>query len=269
MSRPERVRQRGFALLLVLLALGMLSLVTARLLADGRSAVRVAGELRDSAAAEAAADGALQQAIFQLHRGAWAAGGAPHLLRVGRATVVVSVADQRGRINPNRSGGALLAALLVDAGSQPARAMELASAIMDWRTATAFSVAGGQKIDLYRAAGLPYGPPDRPFTSVDEISEVPGMTPALLERLRPFLSVYQSGAPVVAGDAGAVRAALQTAEMIGGAPTPTDAGTADRVVELHAVAALPGGTRFTRVAIVRLAAGAGQAARGWQILNWH
>jgi general secretion pathway protein K len=268
MIRPDRSRQRGFALLLVLLALGLLSLVTARLLADGRGALAVARDLRDSAVAEAAADGAVQQAIFQLHRGAWISGRTPHVLRIGPATVEVSAEDQSGRINPNRSGAALLAGLMVDAGSDPALAMAIASAIVDWRTATAFSVTGGQKIDRYRAAGLPYGPPDRPFTSVDELAEVPGVTPALLERLRPYLSVYQSGPPVVTADAAALRAALQTAEMMSRAAVPADAGTADRVVELHAVAALPGGTRFSRSALVRLAASAGPAGRGWQILTW-
>jgi type II secretory pathway component PulK len=40
------------------------------------------------------------------------------------------------------------------------------------------------KLDRYRLAGLPYGPPSRPFATVDEIGLVAGMSADLLSRLR-------------------------------------------------------------------------------------
>ena len=262
----DRSSQRGFALLLVLVSLAGLSLVTARLISDGRGALAVARALRDAGQAEAAADGAVQQAVFQLRRGTWAADGHLHAAWIGRATVSITMIDERGRINPNRSGLSLLSALMIETGAQPAPASKLAGAIVDWRTATPFSVSGGLKLDLYRNAGLPYGPPGRPFESVDELAQVPGMTTQLLVRLRPYLSVYQSGAPVVGADADAIRAALQTAAMIGRAPA-ADFGTADRVVEIHAIARLPEGARFERRATARLGTTSG-TSKTWQILDW-
>ena len=59
--------------------------------------------------------------------------------------------------------------------------------------ASPLSRAGGPKLAQYQAAGLPYGPANRPFDSLDELGLVLGMTPTLLARMRPFLSVYQEG----------------------------------------------------------------------------
>ena len=71
-TAPQRqARQPGFALLIVLWTLGLLSLLIAGLAATGRSVTSVAGNVRDSASVEAAADGAVRQAIFQLRTGAW------------------------------------------------------------------------------------------------------------------------------------------------------------------------------------------------------
>ena len=209
----------------------------------------------------------MQQALFQLRRGTWAADGSLHVVRIDLATVSIKMIDERRRINPNRSGSPLMSALLIEAGAPPALASRLAGAIVDWRTATPFSVLGGLKLDQYRGAGLPYGPPGRPFESVDEMGQVPGMTPQLLMRLRPYLSVYQSGAPLVGADAEAIHAALQIAAMIGRGPAPADFGAADRIVEIHATARLPEGAQFARRAIVRLGTMPG-TSRTWEILDW-
>ncbi len=95
----------------------------------------------------------------------------------------------------------MLATLLGAVGVEPALATDLSRALVDWRTATAYSLAGGLKLNRYRLANLPYGPPNRPFESVDEMGLVPGMTPELLAQIRPYLSVYQAGDARQAADA--------------------------------------------------------------------
>ena len=57
-------RQRGFALLIVLWTLALLALLGTQLLATSRQHVQLAHNLLDAAALEAAANGAVQQAIF-------------------------------------------------------------------------------------------------------------------------------------------------------------------------------------------------------------
>jgi len=64
MNEPGTTREDGFALLIVLWALGLLALLVSSLAAAGRSDLSFAGNTRDSAIVEAAADGAVQQAMF-------------------------------------------------------------------------------------------------------------------------------------------------------------------------------------------------------------
>lgn len=268
MTAPRPTRQRGFALLIVLWTLGLLALLVAGLATAGRSDLGIAANRRGSAVAEAAADGAVQQAIFQLHLGAWPADGMEHRVAVGRTTVQVAIDDLSGRINPNLSSPSMLAALLGAVGIDPAQALQLGRAMVDWRTATPMSLAGGLKLDRYRQAGLLYGPPGRPFSAVDEIGQVPGITTALLARLRPYVSVYQSGDAQLADSSTIGRAALQDAEMIGGRSALVGFTSPDQVVLIRATAALADGTRFVRRAIVRLPAPSQPGGQVWQILTW-
>ncbi|MDR3535940.1 MAG: hypothetical protein P4L71_05530, partial [Acetobacteraceae bacterium] len=66
-------REAGFALLLVLWSLVLLSLILTQLLSAGRSEAQLAGNLRNAAMAEAIADGAVREAVFHLLGGtpAW------------------------------------------------------------------------------------------------------------------------------------------------------------------------------------------------------
>jgi general secretion pathway protein K len=261
-------REHGFALVIVLLSLGALALLIAGLTASSRQETGLADAVRGGAAAEAAADGAVQRAIFQLHAEAWLADGHPRRIAIGQAVVDVTIEDQSGRINPNFSSPSLLAAVLGVAGLDPAQALDLARRIIDWRTATPFSIDGGLKLDRYRQAGLPYAPPDRPFASVDEIGLVAGMTAPLLARLRPYVSVYQAGDPGLAAGADAGRSIVQDAEMINHAAVLIGFNSPYKVVQIHAVAVVAGGIRFVRTAVVRLPAQSGPDKPPWQIMTW-
>jgi general secretion pathway protein K len=264
--RCVRAGQRGFALVIVLWSLGLLALLVSGLIASARTQTGLARDMRGAAAAEAAADGAVQRAVFELRGGARAGDGVPWRVRIGRAVVAVTIEDQGDRINPNFSAPPLMASLLQASGLKPEQALDLARRIVDWRTATPFSIDGGLKLDRYRQAGLSYGPPGRPFLSSDEIGLVPGVTPDLLARLRPYVSVYQSGDPQMA--AGAGRAAVQTAEMINHAPVLAGYTSRDRIVQIQAAATVPDGVRFVRTAVVRLRGQSPPGTPGWQILTW-
>jgi general secretion pathway protein K len=94
----------------------------------------------------------------------------------------------------------------------------------------------------YRTAGLAYGPPGKPFRSLDELGAVRGMTPALLAALTPYLSLFATGDPDAADAAPVVLAAMRAAT--GRAPPS--------VVRITAAAAGPNGIRFTRRAVLAL-----------------
>jgi general secretion pathway protein K len=59
-------RQGGFALLIVLWTMVLLALLVAQFTTTGRNEVQVAANLRANAVTEAAADGALFEAIMRL-----------------------------------------------------------------------------------------------------------------------------------------------------------------------------------------------------------
>lgn len=248
-------------------SLGLLSLLITGLAARARSTTSVAVNVRARAIAEVAADGAVQQAIFQLGSGSWKLNAPPHRVVIGLATVSVAIEEQGGRLNPNLSAPALLTGLLDRIGLDPAQALVLARTLIDWRTISPLSLAGGLKLDGYRRANLPYGPPGHPFNSVDELGLVPGMNADLLARLRPYVSVYQRGDGRETGSNAAS----------GDSSPDSDATTRGRslidsqeaIVRIRATAVLANGTQFMRDTIVRLVAQGKPGEDMWQVLTWN
>ncbi len=263
-------REGGFALLVVLWSLALLALLGTHVVATGRSEVQLAANLRGAAAAEAAADGALFQAVFHLLDPSprrWRPDGVSREIALpGGAAATVRVESEQGKVNPNLASAPLLQALLLPLGVEPRAAASLAASILDWRTAGQRPRPDGAKEPQYRAAGRDYAPPGRPFESLEELGLVLGMTPELLARLTPFLSVYQGGDPDLRFAHPVVAQAL--ADAVGRGEDIEVESEADTVpvVVITAAAALPGGARFTRQAHVRL--GPGARRRAWQILSW-
>lgn len=189
-------RPRGFALLVVLWTVALLALLGTHITATARQAASLSLLLHGAARADALADGLVDEAIFRLldpsPRG-WKADGVLRAVRLGGGVGEVVVLDHAGRVNPSLAPPPLLAALLRREGVEDGRAARLAAAIMDWRTVGDVLSPGGAKLPQYRAAGLPYGPPGEAFRSPGELGLVLGMTPEVLARLEPHLSVWTHG----------------------------------------------------------------------------
>jgi general secretion pathway protein K len=156
MRRRTHRREGGFALLLVLWSLGLLALIGTQVTATGRAEAMLAANLRTAAVAEAAADGAVHQAIFRLlapEAQRWPADGpARELALPGGATALLRIESDQGKLNPNLATAPLLQALLLQLGAEPRTAGGLAGAILDWRTAGLRPRPGGAKEAQYRAA---------------------------------------------------------------------------------------------------------------------
>lgn len=267
MTRERRAGERGFALLIVLWTLALLALMTAQLTSVGRSETQVAANLRSQAMLEAAADGGVAEAAFRVVQGAWAADGAAHPLSIGGVPVTVRVSDESGKINPNFVSQPLLQALLRNVGVEPSKASGLAAAIMDWRTRGAAPRAGGAKLTQYKAAGLEYGPSSRPFESLDEMGLVLGMTPQIMARLRPYLSVFKEGDVQRSAADQAARQALDDADLTQTGQQALNPGSANLVALVTASARAPAGV-FTRTATVRVKAEPLPDDPPFQVLSW-
>jgi general secretion pathway protein K len=272
-ASPARPGSRGFALLIVLWSLAILALLGTRLTATAVTQLRVAADARNQAQAEAAADGAIRQAMFVLLGGGEiGTAAAPMRVRIGGAVVDVVAVDQAGKINPNSVSPTVLRGLLAALGVDPPLAARLAGEIADWRNRSVDSSLGGKKIDAYRDRGLPYRSGDHRFLSVDEIGLVADMTPEILDRLRPWLSVYQEGDVKASGGASPVAAAIGDARMLNPAAGQPLAASRNVILRVTATAVLRGPARFVRSAVLRMRASPGpQPARVAdliQVLAW-
>jgi general secretion pathway protein K len=249
----SRGHQRGFALLIVLWALGLLALLGSQLVAAARERMQVSRNLRNAAQLELAADGALQHTIFELlneQASHWRPDGAVHTLQIGPVTIAVRVQDEGGKINPNIASVDLLRALLVQLGVDPRRAAGLAAAIADWRTQGSEPQPLGAKAPQYATAGLGYGPPGASFARLDELGLVLGMTPDVLQRLRPHLTLFTEADPDLTTTDPVVALALQSMSD-GVAVAAAAAAGGEQVASITAIARGPDESGFGERVIVR------------------
>jgi type II secretory pathway component PulK len=72
---------------------------------------------------------------------------------------------------------------------------ELAANLLDWVDKDDVRQSGGAEDKPYAERTPPYGPPNRPLLSVDELRLVDGFDGRLVEALRPYVGVY----PLVGG----------------------------------------------------------------------
>jgi general secretion pathway protein K len=265
----KRRLEDGFALVIVLWTLVLLTLLVSGLTASGRGEVKLAENLRDAAVAEAATDGATQEAIFRLVAGQWAPTAVPHDMRFGGAVVTVRIQDEADLVNPNNAPVALLAALLRQVGAAEPIAQVLAAEISQYRS------RGGADLSAYIAARLPYGPAMRDFRDVKELRLLPGMTEDLLVRLAPHLTVWNPLPVVPDAMDPVVAAAFRNAGPNGGfevedPPRPQPRRLNSPLFARVDATAAVGGARFDRVAEVQVFGQSVSSGRPppYRILSW-
>jgi len=190
-----RRRERGFALLGAVMALSALSLVamglaTAAAVDRRRTADAMEGLQADALVRSAVATASVLLAE-QAHLGEPDTLRAPWAHRFGRQAVgpgwvEVTVEDETRRLDLNAPGSAAaLPRLLRRLGLDPA----LADALADWTDADDEPRPHGAERAWYRRQNPPLEPPNAPLASISELALLRGADPAMIERLRPFVSV--------------------------------------------------------------------------------
>ncbi len=203
--------RRGFALIAAIwlivafVAIGLEISLHAR--ARRLSAANVLEEERGLAAAEAGLEH-LRSRLAQLDGGSsapqhvptpatdpwrYAIQVLPDTVRLGEERYHVTIRDAGASLNLNRADEEqlrrLLIALRIDAG----RATDIAESILDWRDADELHHLHGAEKDDYVRTGAIALPPDAPFSRVDELRYVQGMTPGVLATIRSFVTVVGTG----------------------------------------------------------------------------
>jgi general secretion pathway protein K len=272
----------GFALILVLWILVLLGAIGVVLLANARSETAIAHNVAAAASAEALADAGIARAVFDLggpgSPDGWEPDGGKHRLSLAGGSITVSVQDEAWKINPNHASDRLLAALFETCGVDGTRARALGAAIADWVSPDQNPGPFGAKLKQYQAAGLNYGPPGEPFASLDELRFVLGMTPEILSKARPYLTLYTTSdqpdpqhAPALVRRALALAArdsddAADTAPPSGPSPAKNaEKANAERIVSVRVTAKSRNGGLFVRRAVLRLTT---ESKKGYRALEW-
>lgn len=248
----------------------LIAFIVAQITGSGRTEVRIAGNLVADAVADAADDGGIFAAIFNLAdpnpAQRWALDGTPHELAIGNSRVIVRIEDEAGRLNPSSASPALLQALLQVTGSDPESARRLAAAISEWVGSAPTAQSQDAVLAQYRAAGLDYGPPGAPLETIDELGRVLGMTPAVLAAIRPHLTLYGPPEPNPANVDPVVAAALAEIALSPQSPAPTNQPPPDLITaRIKANTVGPGNARVAKTAVVRV----GPALPGgYAVLAW-
>ncbi len=189
--------QTGAALILVLWVSALLAVLAGAFAISARTENLQARYLFESARARAIAEAGLAWAVVQAREvdpeTRWIADGRAYEVEFEGATIELRLHDETGKIDINFADQQLLMSLFQQAGGLDQQDAErLAAAVIDWRDADDLLTPGGAEGPEYEALGLPYGPKDGPFDTVDELQQVAGMDYSLFKKLEPAITVYSS-----------------------------------------------------------------------------
>jgi general secretion pathway protein K len=304
-SHMKRRRQAGFALVIVLWAGVLLSVIAASFAFSMRVETRLAGNLVERAKAEAIADAGIRRGILALLADAqaprWIADGRRYEVPFGDGSMRIRLQSENGKVDLNGAPEALIHGLtsaLAETGDfeDVHQASRIADAILDWRDPDQRARPSGAEDGQYRSVGRPVASRDGAFLSIGELNQVLGVDPPTYAQLSPLVTVY-SWAPqvdpmtaprnvllAVPGlDASVVdpflaaRESLYTIQATDGGPAPRlpvellspgarYLSRADsRVYTVDAEGALPGGARASRRAVIQLT---GDPRKPFAVLAW-
>jgi len=188
----------GFAMVIVIAAIGVLALATAVFSKVTRSQVRASAVAVETARAKAVAAAGINLAVLKLleFRGNpsgkqrdFAIGGLAFSCRLGPDLLATTARDEGGKIDLNFANERLLRALFLGLNLGPARADVLADAILDFRDGDNNKRPKGAEEAEYRAAGRT-GPKNAPFAATEELNQVLGVDAELVAQLAPFVTSH-------------------------------------------------------------------------------
>lgn len=196
MSTLRRMKyQRGVALIIVIWIATLLTLVASSFIQAMRTDMQIVGNSVQRARLEAAAYAGVQRAILEFMKpqqiaGRWATDGTANAWQYKDAALSISITDESAKIDLNVAPDALIRGLLISQGVAEPDANALTDAILDWKDGDTQKRARGAEDAEYEAAGLNYKPANAAFQSIEELKLVIGMSPALFDRLAPYLTIY-------------------------------------------------------------------------------
>lgn len=235
-----RDRQQGAALILVLWALAVLSLLAANVVVSVRLENRQSHNELERSKAQLAAQGGLALAVQMLlgEPGRLAADGQRHVVELDGVRLTLSVRSEHGKLDLNFCQPELFARLLTYLGSDPQRATLLA-----------------RQLQQHRAQG-------KPLRHLEELLQVTTLSTDQYQRILPFITLWGGdGVPVAAYAAPTLRKAL---DLKASSPVVSNPGS---MLSIDSQAELGNGTTAGLLATVVLNPGDGDGTL-YRVLRW-
>ncbi|HSD38386.1 MAG TPA: type II secretion system minor pseudopilin GspK [Rhodocyclaceae bacterium] len=235
-SSPRSLqRQCGAAILMAILAVALVAAVASAIVAEHGAAIEQLSGRSDQAQARWLARGAVDWArnVLQFTKlrgqrelktgnvdtltgkwGEWAIDVPPTPVDEGELSGKIE--EQSSRFNINKlvnlgavdaSQQAIFLRLLINVGLSASTADALSDAIIDWLDVDDTPRPRGAESGWYASRQQVILPPQAPLLSINELLAVRGMTPELLERLRPHIAALPS-------DADRINVNIATAEVL-------------------------------------------------------
>lgn len=286
------MKQRGFALMLVIWVLVLLGVLassfTRRIHVETETASWLADEVRLQAAAQAGVSRAVLALSTNDPKLRWQTDGRWYTFNWQGTVLKLRLRNESAKIDLNYAPRSVIAGLLQQQFSnKPIN--ELADALIDWRDRDNTPRDQGAEAREYLNAGLRYVPANGPLSSIAELSQVMGFQGDAVEQLRPYITVYSRRPKVDASSAPAeVIAAIpginqniaaqfvnerEQAKAAGQVPDYALLAQAQRYIEVRPSTAVvsidvqigEGDIAHREQAIVRLQSGGSNV----EILAWH
>ncbi|MFO7764739.1 MAG: type II secretion system protein GspK [Wenzhouxiangellaceae bacterium] len=192
---------RGIALIVVMWMLALLTIIIGTFAVLARTEVLQSRFLFDTTDARYAAEAGLHRAVVELRNPdvetRWVADGRPYEFRFGDANVEVRITDETGLIDVNATAQGnpeLLIRLFESVGLNGEDAELMTAAIQDWIDADDETRVMGAEDREYANEGLPYGPANQPFGTVEELQQVIGMSWDLFRSVADSVTVHSGRA---------------------------------------------------------------------------
>lgn len=187
-------RQRGVALILVLWACALLTIMLGGYAVLARTEGTQARYQFNQVRARYAAEAGLARAVAALNdpdrQARWRSDGQPYRFHFDGADIQVRITSEDGKVDLNTASPQVLENLIASVGAKPDAAHALAAAIADWRDTDDDVRPAGAEADRYEQEGGDYGPRNGPFASLQELQLVLGMDASLYRQLEPLLTVW-------------------------------------------------------------------------------
>lgn len=190
--------EHGFVLVAVLWLLAALALLVTIFTVHLSASARAVSLNDDALKTEALVSAGVELAAYRLQLAEdkkRPPEGAFHV-RLSGTDIAVSFITEAARVDLNAAPKELLSGLLTVLGAGDDAAREAADRIIGWRTKSDSDGSISKEAALYQAAGRAYSPRQAPFAHVNELSLVLGMTPALVERALPYITVFSTSPAV-------------------------------------------------------------------------